>query len=218
MAKSYFYFAAIALFCCSTGCISPSLFRSVHTANYQPSNVYQANKQLGNSVKRVAILPLGTLTHEPSMEFGRNALWPLLLGELGRSKLFELVIVSGDELRSLTGRDEWVPDDRLPSNLFEKLQGKLAVDAILFSQLTAYRPYEPVAIGWRLKLVDVNEPEVLWAIDEVFDARLPEVAASARRFTAGDSSNGLSSPRRFGSYTANAVVQTLPRRRDASSH
>jgi len=58
-------------------------------------------------------------------------------------------------------------------------------------------------------------------VDEVFDARVPEVAAAARRYAqqhpdAGSSIYGpagvLVSPRRFGQFTASAVVETLPGR------
>jgi hypothetical protein len=95
------------------------------------------------------------------------------------------------------------------------------VDAVLFSRLTQYRAYEPLAVGWRLKLFDTAEPQVLWAVDEVFDARVPEVAAAARRYAqqhpdAGpsvqDAQGVLLSPRRFGRYAASAVVETLPGR------
>jgi hypothetical protein len=76
-------------------------------------------------------------------------------------------------------------------------------------------------VGWRLKLVDAAEPRVIWAVDEVFDARVPSVAAAARRYANGhpDAAPSLAndravlqSPRRFARYTANAVVATLPLR------
>jgi len=204
-----------------TGCAKSSYLGQMTTASYQPSNVYRAEANLSPEIKRVAVLPLTTLNDDTAMEFGREALWPVLVAELGRARQFELVSVSADELRLLTGRNSWSGEEKLPIDFFDKLKEKLGVDAVLFSRLTQYRAYEPLAVGWRLKLLDAAEPQVLWAVDEVFDARVPEVAAAARRYaqqhpdtgpSVQDAQGVLLSPRRFGRYAANAVVETLPGR------
>src|SRR6185503_19019245 len=152
------------------------------TPSYAPSNVYREEALLPSYIKRVAVLPLTTLTDESSMEFGRESLGPVLLNELGRSRQFEMVKVPPDELRLLTGRSGWSGEEKLPIDFFEKLKDKLGVDAILFCRLTQYQAYEPLAVGWRLKLLDAEVPRILWAVDEVFDARVAQVAAAARRY------------------------------------
>jgi hypothetical protein len=204
------------------GCAnSPFIGQSI-VGSYKPSNVYLEEASLPPNVKRVAILPLTTLNDEAAMDAGREALWPALLGELGRARQFELVPVNADELRSITGRSAWTGEEKLPLDFFEKLRERLGVDAILFSQLTEYRAYQPLAIGWRLKLLEAEEPRTLWSVDEFFDARVPEVAAAARRHaerhpdtqsSLHDPQGVLISPRRFGQYAAFAVVETLPGRR-----
>ena len=206
------------------GCAFPPLLSRVSTPDYQPANVYREESFLPPSIKRVAVLPLTTLTGEAAMDFGRDSLAPVLLQELGRTRLFELVPVSEDELRLLTGRDNWNGEEKLPLDFFDKLKDKLGVDAVLFSRLTQYRAYEPLAIGWRLKLLDAEEPHIIWAVEEVFDARVPEVAAAAQRHaqahpgtapSLSDARSVLLSPRRFGQYTTSAVVGTLPGREAA---
>jgi len=213
--------ASLALLILISGCAKSSFLGQMTTASYQPSNVYRAEANLSAEIKRVAVLPLTTLSDDSAMDFGREALWPVLVAELGRVRQFELVSVSPDELRLLTGRNAWSGEEKLPLDFFDKLQEKLGVDAVLFSRLTQYRAYEPLAVGWRLKLFDAAEPQVLWAVDEVFDARVPEVAAAARRYAqqhpdAGpsvqDAQGVLLSPRRFGRYATSAVVETLPGR------
>ena len=161
---------------------SSPYFSDLNTPSYAPSNVYRNEALLPSYVKRVAVLPLTTLTDEASMDFARDSLWPVLLNELGRSRQFELVTVPPEELRLLTGRSGWSGEEKLPVGFFEKLKDKLGVDAILFCRLTQYRAYEPLAVGWRLKLLDAEIPRILWAVDEVFDARVAEVAAAARRY------------------------------------
>jgi hypothetical protein len=204
-----------------TGCVIPPSLADTTTSSYVPSNVHRDQASLPSYVRRVAVLPLTALTDEASVEFGRDTLEPILWGELGRSRQFELVTVSPEELRLLTGRSGWTGEEKLPIDFFDTLKDKLAVDAVLFSRLTQYRAYEPLAVGWRLKLLDAEVPRVLWAVDEVFDAQVAEVAAAARRFarehpdTAAslrDPQGVLTSPRRFGQYTVSAIVGTMPGR------
>lgn len=218
LSSSHFALLTISLMFVSGCAISPFLAQS-STPSYLPSNTYREEATLPSHIKRIAVLPLTTLVNDASAEFGRDALWPVLMDELGRTRLFELVHVSADELRLLTGRSLWSGEEKLPLNFFELLKDKLGVDAILFSRLTQYRAYEPLTVGWRLKLMDAEEPRILWAVDEVFDARVPEVAAAARRYAQGhpdtaaslrDSQSVLMSPRRFGQYTVSAVVAGFP--------
>lgn len=203
------------------GCATPPFIGQVAVASYKPTNVHLEEANLPPNVKRVAVLPLTTLNDKAEMDSGREVLWPLLLDELGRTRLFELVPVSADELRSITGRLAWTGEERLPIDFCERLHERLGVDAVLFSRLTEYRAYQPLAIGWRLKLLEVEEPRILWSVDEFFDARVPEVAAAARRYaerrpdtqaSLQDPQGALRSPRRFGQYTACAVLETLPGR------
>jgi hypothetical protein len=192
-------------------------------ASYQPDNVFHAEPSLAPEIRRVALLPLAEAEGDAptDLEFGRTTLAPLLAAELGRSRRFELVPVSAADLRRLTGLNRWTSGSRFPEDFFDRLRDELGIQAVLLPELTQYRPHEPLAIGWRVKLVDATEPRVLWAIDEVFDARVPSVAAAARRHARGnpetpgslaDEDSVLQSPRRFGRYTASAVVATLPSR------
>ena len=172
-------------------------------------------------VKRVALLPVTTITEDATLQFGRETLEPVLLQEFTRCRQFELVPVTAGQLRLMTGQDTWTAEERLPADFFEKLKDRFGVDAVVFARLTQYRPYEPVSVGWRLKLLEVEQPHILWAIDEVFDSRQPRVAAGARRFAkenpeapglASEVEGVLTSPRRFGQYTVNSAVATMPGR------
>ncbi len=220
--------AAIAFGCIAvtisifvTGCSQSRYLRQALTPSYVPSNVFTEEPNLPANLRRVALLPSGAISDSAEMAFGLESMEPALRAALARVRTFELVPVSRDELRLLTGRSDWRPDDKLPPDLFDKLKEKLAVDAVLFSTLTAYRAYEPIAIGWRIKLIDADEPHIIWAVDEIFDARVPEVAAAAVRHaehhresasSLEESRSVLTSVRRFGHYAASAVVGTMPGR------
>ena len=49
-------------------------------------------------------------------------------------------------------------------------QTTLKCDAILVGAITHYQPYPHLTIGLRIKLVDLKDGELLWAIEQVWDA------------------------------------------------
>lgn len=213
--------AAVLLTMATGGCAKRSMFAQALTPSYEPSNVFREDAVLPEQIRRVALLPVSVASDDGDMAFGRGTLEPIVLAEIARVRRFEVVPVTPDELRMLTGRTTWTPEDKLPIEFFEKIRDKFGADAVLFTHLTQYRPYEPLLIGWRMKLIDADEPHILWAVDEIFDARVPTVAAAASRYLEGnpdtgaslsDSRSVLQSPRRFGRYTAHAVVHTMPGR------
>ncbi len=46
----------------------------------------------------------------------------------------------------------------------------LKCDAILVGTVTEYRPYPHLAMGLRMKLIDLKDGELLWALERVWDA------------------------------------------------
>lgn len=46
----------------------------------------------------------------------------------------------------------------------------LKCDAILVGTITEYRPYPHLTLGLRMKLIDVSSGELLWALEQVWDA------------------------------------------------
>ena len=152
------------------------------------------------------------------------ALEPILQSELGKSERFELVPVSGEQLRQWTGRSALRSDEALPADLFERLCAGTGCDGVLFSQLTVYQPYPPVAVGWKFSLVECageKKGQILWSADEILDSGEPGVARGARAYYArqirneallSDPTMVLYSPRQFGRYSLDNLLATLPAR------
>lgn len=46
----------------------------------------------------------------------------------------------------------------------------LKCDAILIGTITAYQPYPHLGIGLRLKLVDLKDGQLLWALEQIWDS------------------------------------------------
>lgn len=188
---------------------------------YRPENIYQGGESLPLSMKRVAVLPLVVTAPGPQAEGATASLEPLVLTELGKAGRFEVLPLSAASVEEWTGRRAWTTADELPEGFFDRVRQGTGADGVLFLQVTQFRAYPPLAVGWRLQLVDLDGPRVWWAVDEVFDASELKVANSARRYYldhAGkpleltDAGEILYSPRRFGAYTASAVVASCPPR------
>jgi hypothetical protein len=185
---------------------------------YEPANIYRDSGRLPGTLKRVAVLPVTLAETTTAAQSGREPMQRVLLQELIQSGAFEAVGLPPAQLRQLTGQEAWRPDDRFPADFFERLRAATSCDAVLFCHLTRYHPYPPLAIGWRLQLVDAASPRVLWSADELFDASDAAVARGAQQYQRShptdpaSAGGGLTSPSRFGRYVAHALVATLPAR------
>jgi len=149
----------------------------------------------------------------------RDALEPVMQVELAKLRRFELVSVSTEKLQARTGHPVWSCEDSLPQDLLSWLSQSCGCDAVLFCRLTVFRGYAPLAVGWRMRLVDTRTHSTLWAGDEVFDAGQAAVQAGARRYQLAARRAGCAhpdewvvenSPRQFGQYAAAQLVATLP--------
>jgi len=189
----------------------------------QTDNAFELSPYLPADLRRVAVLPLAWEGSQIDLSQGCETLGPVLLAELIKTKKFEAVSVSPEDLRSQTGRLNWTGAEILPADFLDSLQRVYGCHAVLFCQLTVFRAYTPLAVGWRMKLVDVRTGQILWAVDKIFDAEQPKVLKQARRYHFGgpwfahDSSNDQqveNSPRQFGQYTITQVLSTLPNRKE----
>jgi hypothetical protein len=193
-----------------------------NTADFRPSNIYHGAERLPRSVKRVLMLPLAVSeTGGFQVPAVRDSLGPILKAELVRANRFEVVTLAPELLVRWTGREQWLAADELPLDFFDRLREETGCDAVLFSELTTYRPYPPLALGWRIQMVSSDGPLVWWALDEVFDASEPAVAQAARRYHLAhttqtpaltDAREMFNSPRRFAAYSASVIVATCPGR------
>lgn len=199
-------------------CSIPATGQNVQTT---PQNAFRAELRLPREIRRVAVLPIAAESTDPDMDFGQESLQAVLVGELNKRGLFELVVVTPEQLTQWTGKSHWSASEKLPAQLLARLHEDLGCDAVLFARLSQYKPYPPLVIGWNLQLVLVDHPQTYWAADEVFDMSEPGVAASAQQygrrqfegqeFHTNPSSISLS-PRQFGQYSLAALLATLPAR------
>jgi hypothetical protein len=203
------------------GCATKSYQAAMLGTAYQAGNVFRASDSLPHGVRRVAVLPMTCDEQHSDLSFGRDALDTVLRSELVKTRKFEVVVVTPEALRARTGRTSWSNEDVLPEGFLQWLRETYGCDAVLFSRLTTFRAYPPLAVGWRLQLVDVRGRETLWASDEVFDAGQPGVMTGALKYQSrelqavGNQVNEFAmakSPRRFGQYAVAELLATMPAR------
>ncbi len=167
-------------------------------------------------MRRVAMLPLA------GGRFSAEALRDVSAAfhsELSRKTLFEVVQVSGADLETICGHRQLSSVEQIPSEVLRSLQERFGVEGILFTDITSFNPYRPVAIGVRAKLVDACSGAITWACDIVFDSGQPAVAETARKFQrkfsdphralADDGGSVLLSPARFAKFVANEAFSSL---------
>lgn len=186
--------------------------------SYQPDNVHRAAAALPKDVRRVVVLPLACDMRSSELTEGCDVLGPILSAELIKTKKFEVVEIASEVLAARTGRTIWKASDPLPADFFDVVREATGCDAVLFAEITVFRAYAPMVVGWRLRLVDLRSRESLWAADEVFDAGRASVAVGARRYgrkeidSHANQWSVLNSPRQFGRYAAATLLEALPER------
>jgi hypothetical protein len=184
-------------------------------------NVFQAAPNLPAGLRRVAVLPIAWEGAQSDLSEGCEMFTPILSAELVNSRKFEVISVMPEDLRRRTGRLSWTGAEILPADFLDSMQRVYGCDAVLFCQLSTFRAYAPLAVGWRMKLVDVRTGQILWAVDNVFDAEDGVTLNEARRENSGgpwflrDQSGDwklANSPRQFGRFALCQTLSTLPKR------
>ena len=184
---------------------------------YKPTNLYPVER-LPTYFNRVVLMP----SYHP--DFASNLLKhadETFYRELSQSRLFEVVQLSTAHCLSLFDSPRLSSSGRLPDNFLTRLQEETQANGVMFIDLHSYKPYKPMTIGIRGKLVDLKSGDFMWAIDETIDAGDASVIVAANLFQRGKHVNALSgktsasvlqSPRLFTKFAAQAIFATLPTR------
>jgi hypothetical protein len=172
----------------------------------------------GRMIRRVALLPV---YHNRYPAECLQDLDSAFNSELVKKTVFEVVSVSRPEMEAMIGLREVSSVGRVPGDLIAKLKERYGVDGVMFTDVTHFSPYRPVAIGVRSKLVDTEQGRIHWASDVLFDSSNSEVVAAAREYqrtlgrnnypVEGDLGAILVSPRLFSQFAAHANYVSLKR-------
>jgi hypothetical protein len=204
----------------TAGCQTKSLRDPIIGPGYSATNAFRKEAVLPATVRRVAVLPLSYNERDAASVSGEQLMEPVFKAELNKASRFETVYVRPTQLQLWTGRERWDDFEQLPPDLLRILGEKTGCEAVLFARLTQFKAYPPILVGWRMKLVALDA-DILWSVDEMFDAAEERVSNSARRYSRArvknnpvleDSRSILLAPSSFGQYTVHEVFDTLPHR------
>lgn len=200
------------------GCTTPPIHDSVYRGPFFTPVNHAGDPQLPANLRRVVLLPVagGSAADAESAA----ALNPVFIAELQKQNRFEIVTLTREECLHRFRVEEILSTAALPHDFMGRLRRELGADAVMFVDVTAYKPYRPLVLGVRGKLAAIDpEVRIVWTFDNVFSGADPTVANSARRHFL-DSDRGripadltpavLQSPTRFATYVAAATFATLP--------
>jgi len=192
--------------------------RETYRPKYVPKNVTSTTK-LPIDVRRVVVLPI-YWDRDANADFVTD-LDVIMQLSLQRTGAFEVIPIPRTQMYKMFGVYQYSSVQILPDTLISSLVSTYAADAVMFIDLTVNRPYRPISLGLRVKLVKKDDLSIVWAVDALFDSSDPAVANAALDFSGKstfnrypvDSSGGiLQSPRAFAGFVADALFKTLPPR------
>ena len=111
--------------------------------------------------------------------------------------------------------------DRSPYSLDElaTIRTQLKADAVLFGSITQYQPFPHLLTAANLRLIDLRDGKLIWAIEQVWDSTDAPVEQRMKVFFDHQMRSGyqpidwrllVSSPKAFDKFVAFEVARTLP--------
>lgn len=201
-----------------TGCLHPPVDDSARIGPFFTPRNFSGDAQLPPTLRRVVLLPTagGSIAPPESV----TALDKVFIAELQGKNRFEVVTLTRADCLKRFQAEEFSSVGPLPANLMTRLQSEFGADAVMFLDLTVFKPYRPLALGVRAKLATTDENvRLVWTFDNVYSAADAAVANSARnhflesdggRIPADLTPSVLQSPARFASYVGSSMFSTLP--------
>ena len=214
------YILIAAFLCGGTACKQVAKLRNGAYIGpfYTVGNVYENQEGLEPQIKRVAMMPLTSGRGNRGAERGVPQMQVVLTEEFSRNRIFDIVTVTSDRMQRMFSRRAIYADEPLPHDFLQILKRETGCQAVLFTELTTFRAYPPVALGWKIHLFDLESEKLIWAADEVFDGGQSPVANSLRRHIRKNHSTHnsaatellvLDSPREMARYSLSELISTI---------
>ncbi|MCF6154403.1 MAG: hypothetical protein E3K36_03950 [Candidatus Brocadia sp.] len=136
--------------------------------------------------------------------------------ELRKIGNFEVVVPSGNNALLTTEHGIW-DKGSIDLTTLLTLRKNYDADAIVFGNITHYRPYEPMLLGVKVGMISTDTGDVVWSADGVFDSNENEVAELVKHYFESTHQKSalygwkliLLSMRRYSQFVANQITETL---------
>lgn len=139
--------------------------RAHHASAPSAAYYYLNPSKTLTAVGRVAIVELENNSSYPHISADVTT---ALFQSLQKKQIFGLTIVHRDDpsWRSL----QLEPDSTYGLDQLLSIRQTLKCDGLLLGTITEFRPYPHMAVGLRLKLLDLRDGQLLWALEQVWDS------------------------------------------------
>jgi hypothetical protein len=185
-----------------------------HEASKPSADYYylNPNKRL-TTVGRVAIVELENDSSYPQMSADVTG---SLFRALQKRQVFGLTIVRRDDpsWRSL----QLDGDTTYSLDQILAIHETMKCDAILLGTITEFRPYPHMTVGLRLKLLDMRDGQLLWALEQVWDGADKAIEQRTKSYFKAQKGSGFAplqeqlatvSPLEFIKFVSYEVAATL---------
>ena len=166
------------------------------------------------TVGKIAVLELDNRTTRADLS---EVLTEGLADNLGKKHLFSVQSVFRGEPAWQSLDLEQIGDNSLQE--LARLRQGLEVDAVVLGTITRYRTYPHLMLGLHLKMVDIRDGQLLWAIEDVWDSTDKNTELRMKDFFEKQMRTGyepmdwqllIASPKAFNKFVLFEVTQTLP--------
>lgn len=176
-------------------------------------NHYYHGAQQIHHITRVVFVQLRDETGYPEMAESMTASLVEAMRGSGQFRV-DVIPLTHPDLRDL-----WLAK-REPFTVHElkAIRESLRCDAICFGAMTNYDPYPNMKLGLYLRLIDLKDGQLAWAVDHVWDSTDRETVKRIRRYLfenlretyqpMGDEI-GIVSPTKFQKFISHEVMTTL---------
>lgn len=129
-------------------------------------------------IRRVLFAPIKNETQYPD---ATERLEPIFLAEWSKINQFE-VLPASEEMR--TEFEEFNPrmDGRFSKLRLYGFAKRFNIDAVIFTSITNYFPYEPCKIGINAQMIHTRSSVVVWALNEIYDSNMRDVETLAKQY------------------------------------
>ena len=124
------------------------------------------NKSLSD-VGRVAIVELNNNSSYPEIS---SDVTEKMYQALQKKQIFGLTVVRQDDFLWRSLQLDLESNSKYTLDEIINIHETLKCDAILLGTITEFRPYPHMIIGLRLKLLDLRDGQLLWALEQVWDS------------------------------------------------
>lgn len=152
--------------CLATGLVLGMLCGCGSSDRDTMANAYYLNSQENvRELGRVTLVELDNMSNYPAISVDMSR---ALFLELQKKQVFSVATIARDD-------PAWHPlqenlDTLQAMQALLQMRERLRCNGLLVGTITEYRSYPRLAIGLRLKLLDLSNGQILWGVEQVWDS------------------------------------------------